>query len=139
MRSLALFLLALCLALPAAAERKQTFADLQVHYSAFNSSYLQPEIAAAAGLIRSKQLGVLNIAVRKADQPSAARVSATVKNLLSRVTTLEFRQISEGDVIYYLAQFPIEQQEMLTFNVTVQVGDGPAQSFSFNQEVFPDL
>jgi hypothetical protein len=139
MRTLVLFLFALCLAFPAAAERKQTFGDVQVHYSAFNSSFLQPEIAAAAGLVRSKQQGVLNIAVRKAGEASSARVSATVKNLLGRVTALEFRQIIDGDAIYYLAQFPIENREMLLFSVTVQTDNAPAQSFSFNQEVFPDL
>jgi hypothetical protein len=139
MRALALFLFALCLSLPAVAERKQTFGEMEVHYSAFNSSFLQPEIAAAAGLVRSKQQGVLNIAVRKAGEASSARVNATVKNLLGRVTTLEFRQIIDGDAIYYLAQFPIEHQEMLLFSVTVQTDNAPAQRFSFNQEVFPDL
>jgi len=31
-----------------AAERMQRLGDLQVHYSAFNASYLQPQIAAAS-------------------------------------------------------------------------------------------
>ena len=50
MRRLALVLIALCLSLPALAERKHSFGDLDVHYSAFNSGFLQPEIAAATGL-----------------------------------------------------------------------------------------
>src|SRR3990167_6839303 len=75
MRRIALLFIALCLSLPALAERKQSFGDLDVHYSAFNSSFLQPEIAAAAGLSRGKQQGVLNISVLKAGQPAAAVVS----------------------------------------------------------------
>ncbi|MGY2498906.1 DUF4426 domain-containing protein, partial [Klebsiella pneumoniae] len=51
MRRIIPFLIALCLALPAAAERKQSFGDLDVHYSVFNSSFLQPDIASAAGLV----------------------------------------------------------------------------------------
>jgi hypothetical protein len=83
MRRLALFLISLCLALPVLAadaakpERKEVFGDVTVHYSAFTSSMLQPDIAAATGLVRSKNQGVLNIAVLKAGKPpprwSAAR------------------------------------------------------------------
>ncbi len=139
MRYFMLLLCTLCFALPAQAERKHVFGDLTVHYSAFNSSFLQPEIAAANGLVRSKQQGVVNIAVFKAKQASAARVTGTVKNLLSQLTTLEFKQIKEGEAIYYIAQFPFDQQEMLKFTLSVQVGSEPAQSFSFDQEFFPDL
>ncbi|WP_165679593.1 DUF4426 domain-containing protein, partial [Metapseudomonas otitidis] len=59
MRRLIFCLFALCLSLPAVAERKQTFGELDVHYSAFNSGFLQPDIAAAAGLVRSKTQGVV--------------------------------------------------------------------------------
>ena len=70
MRRIIPFLIALCLALPAAAERKQSFGDLDVHYSVFNSSFIQPDIAAAAGLTRSKTQGVVNVAVLKAGKAS---------------------------------------------------------------------
>ena len=133
MRRLALFLFALCLALPAAAERKQTFGDLDVHYNAFNSSFLQPDIAAAAGLTRSKTQGVVNVAVLK-----AGKVSGQVKNLLGQVTPLQFKQISEGEAIYYLAQFPFNEREMLNFTLNVQRADEAPHSFSFDQEFFPD-
>ncbi|BBP80755.1 MULTISPECIES: DUF4426 domain-containing protein [unclassified Pseudomonas] len=138
MRRLTLFLLALCLALPAAAERKQTFGDLDVHYSAFNSSFLQPDVAAAVGLIRSKTQGVVNIAVLKAGKASTAQVSGQVKDLLGKVTPLTFKQVNEGGAIYYLAQFPFSQREMLNFTLTVQQGDNAPNTFNFDQEFFPD-
>ncbi len=87
MRRLALFLISLCLALPVLAadaarpERKEVFGNVTVHYSAFTSSMLTPEVAAATGLVRSKNQGVLNIAVLKADKPAMAVVSGTVKDL----------------------------------------------------------
>ena len=138
MRRIALLFIALCLSLPALAERKQSFGDLDVHYSAFNSSFLQPEIAAAAGLSRGKQQGVLNIAVLKAGLPAAAVVSGEVRNLLGQVRSLSFKQVSEGEAIYYLAQFPIEQQEMLRFSLKIQADGGNIHSLDFNQELFPD-
>ncbi|MCP1619079.1 uncharacterized protein DUF4426 [Pseudomonas sp. SLBN-26] len=138
MRRLIFCLFALCLSLPAVAERKQTFGELDVHYSAFNSGFLQPDIAAAAGLVRSKTQGVVNIAVLKAGKPSTAQVSGQVKDLLGKVTPLAFRQVSEGGAIYYLAQFPFTQREMFNFSLTVQQGDGAPHTFTFDQEFFPD-
>ncbi|MBF8744162.1 DUF4426 domain-containing protein [Pseudomonas putida] len=142
MRRLALFLISLCLALPALAadaarpERKEVFGDVTVHYSAFTSSMLQPNIAAATGLVRSKNQGVLNIAVIKAGKPSIAVVSGTVKDLTGRSSPLSFRQITDQGAVYYIAQFKIEQAETLTFDLNVETG-GISHPLSFNQEVFP--
>jgi hypothetical protein len=142
MRRIALFLFSLCLAIPAMAadpaklERKEVFGDVTVHYNAFNSSFLQPDTAAAAGLVRSKNQGVLNVAVLKASKPLTADVSGTVKDLTGRAKPLAFKQVTEQGAVYYIAQFPVEQQETFTFDLKVQAG-GATNSFSFNQEVFP--
>lgn len=138
MRQLILCLLALCLALPALAERKQTFGTTDVHYSVFNSSFLQPDTAAASGLVRSKTEGVISVAVISNGKPLAAQVTGEVKNLLGQLTPLSFKQIKEQDASYYLAQFPLEVREILTFTINVKGSDGSSNSFSFNQEVFPD-
>ncbi len=138
MRRIALLFIALCLSLPALAERKQTFGDLDVHYITFNSSFLQPDIAAANGLVRSKTQGVVNISVLKAGKASSASVSGEVKDLVGRSQPLTFKQVNEGEAIYYLAQFNFTQREMLRFTINVRAADGVAHSFDFNQEVFPD-
>ena len=137
MRRIIPFLIALCLALPAAAERKQSFGELDVHYSVFNSSFIQPDIASAAGLVRSKTQGVVNIAVLKAGKASTAQVSGQVKNLLGQSTALTFRQVTESGAIYYLAQFPFSSREILSFTLDVRQGDD-AHRITFNQEMFPD-
>lgn len=142
MRRLALFLISLCLALPVLAadaakpERKEVFGDVTVHYSAFTSSMLQPDIAAATGLTRSKNQGVLNIAVLKAEKPSTAVVSGTVKDLTGRSNPLSFKQITDQGAVYYIAQFKIDQAETVTFDINVETG-GISHKLSFNQEVFP--
>ncbi len=137
MRRIIPFLIALCLSLPAAAERKQSFGDLDVHYSVFNSSFIQPDVAAAAGLTRSKTQGVINVAVLKAGKPSTAVVGGEVKDLLGKSTALTFRQVTEGGAIYYLAQFPFKTREVLSFTLNVRQGDD-AHRITFNQEMFPD-
>ncbi|WP_373387029.1 DUF4426 domain-containing protein [Pseudomonas alcaligenes] len=138
MRRFVSLVFCLLLALPAVAERKQTFGELDVHYSVFNSSFLQPDVAAAVGLTRSKTVGVLNIAALRGGQGQPAKVSGSVKNLLGQTSELQFKQVLESGAVYYMAEFPLRQREMLTFSINVQIGDAAPHTLTFNQEVFPD-
>ena len=142
MGRLALFLLTACLSVTAMAadvikgERQETFGDVTVHYNTFNSTYLTPDIAKSAELIRSKTQGVINISVIKDGKPQMAQVSGTVKDLTSQSVPLKFKQITEQGAIYYIAQFPVDQQEVRTFEIKVQNGD-KINTINFNQELFP--
>ncbi|TRX73593.1 DUF4426 domain-containing protein [Pseudomonas mangiferae] len=138
MRRLALMLFTLCLALPAAAERMQRFGDLEVHYNAFNSGFLQPDTAAAAGLVRSKTLGVVNVTVLKDGKPAPAQVGGEIKDLLGKRTPLQFKEVRESGALYHLAQFPIGSREVLSFSLDIRGTDGEAHRIDFNQEIFPD-
>lgn len=132
-------LFALLLTLPAMAERKHSIGEYDVHYIAFNSGFLQPDIAAAAGLVRSKAQGVVNVSVLKAGKPVAAQVSGTMRNLLGQDHPLTFKQLKEGDqAIYYLAQFPFDSRENLRFNLNIHPAGAASISFDFTQEFFPD-
>lgn len=142
MKRLALFLITACLSIGAMAadvikgERKEVFGDITVHYNTFNSTFLTPDIAKAAELIRSKQQGVINISVLKDDKPLMAQVSGTVKDLTSQSVPLQFKQVTEPGAIYYIAQYPVPQQETRTFEIKVQTGD-KINTINFNQELFP--
>ncbi|CAI8800431.1 MULTISPECIES: DUF4426 domain-containing protein [Pseudomonas] len=135
-------LLAACLSLSAVAadaikgERKEVFGDVTVHYNTFNSTFLTPEIAKAAELIRSKNQGVINVSVIKDGKPLIANVTGTIKDLTSQSVPLNFRQVTEQGAIYYIAQYPVEQQETRTFEIKVQNGD-KINTINFNQELFP--
>ena len=142
MGRLALFLLTACLSVTAMAadaikgERQETFGDVTVHYNTFNSTYLLPDVAKAAQLTRSKDQGVINISVIKAGTPVTAQVSGSVKDLTSQTVPLKFKQITEQGAIYYIAQYPVDQQEVRTFDIKVQTGD-KINTINFNQELFP--
>jgi len=142
MGRLALFLLTACLSVTAMAadaikgERQETFGDVTVHYNTFNSTYLTPDIAKSAELIRSKNQGVINISVLKDGKPLMAQVSGSVKDLTSQTVPLKFKQITEQGSIYYIAQYPVDQQEIRTFDIKVQTGD-KINTINFNQELFP--
>ena len=136
------FFLTACLSMSAVAadaikgERQEVFGDTTVHYSTFISTFLQPDIAKAAELVRSKNQGVINISVIKAGKPVVTQVSGSVKDLTSNSIPLKFKQVNEQGAIYYLAQFPVEQQETRTFTINVDTG-GKTETISFNQELFP--
>ena len=142
MRRLIGTLLAACLSISAVAadaikgERKEVFGDVTVHYNTFNSTFLTPDIAKAAELIRSKNQGVINVSVIKDGKPLVANVTGTVKDLTSKSVPLNFRQVTEQGAIYYIAQYPVEQQETRTFEIKVQNGD-KINTLNFNQELFP--
>jgi hypothetical protein len=142
MGRLALFLFTACLSVTAMAadaikgERQEKFGDVTVHYNTFNSTFLTPDIANAAELTRSKNQGVINISVLKDGKPLMAQVSGTIKDLTSQSVKLNFRQITEQGAIYYIAQYPVDQQETRTFNIQVQTGD-KINTINFNQELFP--
>ena len=142
MGRLALFVLTACLSVTAMAadviksERQETFGDVTVHYNTFNSTYLTPDIAKAAELIRSKNQGVINVSVIKDGKPQMAQVSGSVKDLTSQSVPLKFKQITEQGAIYYIAQYPVDQQEIRTFEIKVQNGD-KINTINFNQELVP--
>ncbi|AXA57789.1 DUF4426 domain-containing protein [Pseudomonas thivervalensis] len=142
MKRLALFLITACLSVGAMAadvikaERMEKFGDITVHYNTFNSTFLTPDIAKAAELTRSKNQGVINVSVIKGGKPLMAQVSGTVKDLTSKTVPLTFQQITEQGAIYYIAQYPVPQQETRTFEIKVQTGD-KINTLNFNQELFP--
>lgn len=142
MKRLALFLITACLSVGVIAadaikgERKEVFGDITVHYNTFNSTFLTPDIAKAAKLDRSKNLGVINVSVLKAGKPSIAKVSGNVKDLTGQSVPLNFKQVPEQGAIYYIAQYPVEQQETRTFEIKVQTED-KINTINFNQELFP--
>lgn len=95
MRRFTAFVLGLCLSLPVLAEQVQRFGDLDVHYNVFNSSFLQPNVASAVGLVRSKAQGVINVVPMEKGKPVEASVTGSAKDLTGKVIPLEFRRVSE--------------------------------------------
>ena len=121
----------------------QRFGDLLVYHNTFNSSYLQPDIAAAAGLQRGPRQGVVNIAVQRLTddgiQVVDAKIEGTVKNLMQQVTPLKFIRIHEQDAVYFVANYTAGQRGLLQFEVKVQADDSaPVRTVRFQQEFHPD-
>jgi hypothetical protein len=116
--------------------------DYTIYYNAFGSSMLQPAIAKQYGIQRSRYRAVLNVVVRKkqpegGDAPVRAAVTGTATNLNEQMRQLEPREVDEGDAIYYLAEFPVTDQETLDFDLKVTPqGEEKPFRVRFRQQFF---
>ena len=113
----------------------------EIHYSAFNSSFIAPDIAAQYRITRGKNRGLVNIAVVPAGQVGgqSALVKGTVSNILQQSQKLDFFEVREGDVVYYLAAFKFDNEDSLTFKINVKADPNkPTYDFSFQKTFYHD-
>lgn len=133
-------LLICCFSVPSWAGQFKTIKDIEVHYSAFNSTFLTPEIARSYKLKRSSHLAILNISLldmSQAGKPTTAgKISGIAKNLIGQSRQLNFREIQEGDAIYYLAEFSISEEENISFNIDIDAGNKGKGTLKFTQKFY---
>lgn len=117
---IALFIL---ISTPTIAEQKQDFSNLEVHYIALPSTFIQPYIAAQYSLKRSKYTGLVNISVLDKDQhllPIEVDLIGIGRNLIGQTEQLRFKKIREGKSIYYIATYPFTNEEIVKFEVQIK-------------------
>lgn len=126
------------------AEQMVSHDGYMIHYNAFNSSFIQPDVAASYNIQRGKTKGLLNISVLQqqpdgSTKPVSAIVSGDVTNLLSQKQTLKFDAIKETGALYYIGEFGFTDDQVLRFNLQVQPDPNkPAYSINFEQRFYID-
>jgi len=145
-KNIILFLLSLMLVLSgvATAENSQDFGDYVVHFNALNTNHLPPGATREYGIKRSKNRGMINVAVLNkimgtAGKPVAADVAAVASNLTGQKRDINLREVREGTAIYYIGDFPITHEETLRFTVTIKP-DGQADTYEvkFKQQFYTE-
>lgn len=127
-----------------AQDYSERFGNYRVHYSVFNSTFLQPEIAQAYNLVRARDQVLVNVSINKTDDASTslglpADVSGFASNLMQQRQTLNFIEISEGDATYYIA--PLKHTNEETYNFTISVDpetDAGPFELSFSRTLYVD-
>lgn len=116
------------------------FGDTKVYFSAFNSSFIKPEIASLYNIARGRDKGLVNISVIVDDLPAGrtAQVSGVVSNIFAQQQSLDFFEVREGDSVYYLAPFDFENEDSMTFNIQVKTADKPAHTLKFQRKFYRD-
>lgn len=139
-----LTMLAATFAYPAMAEQMVSHGDYMIHYNAFNSSFLQPEVASSYGIQRSKTKGLLNVSVlqKQADgstKPVSAVIEGEVANLIAQKQTLSFSKVEETNALYYIGDFGFTDDQVLRFTLKVQPNPNqPAYDINFEQRFYVD-
>ena len=126
------------------AENSQDFGDYVVHFNALNTTSLPPSATHEVGIKRSRNRGMINIAVLNKtlgteNKPAAATVEAVATNLTGQKRTITLREVREGTAIYYIGDFPITNEETLRFHVKVKPeGQGETYEVNFKQQFFTE-
>ncbi|GAA4875519.1 DUF4426 domain-containing protein [Ferrimonas pelagia] len=141
---MSLLIASLFLLAPASAEQKLQVGDYAIHYVSFGSTFLTPQIAKNYGITRSRYTGLVNVSVIDTSQPTdethavPVAISGTARNLLGSSKTLEFKEIREGDAIYYIAELSHSNEETFTFNIELSNGSDLNTKLRFEQKFYVD-
>ena len=135
------FTLCLLAATSATTAGEKSFGEYTIHYSAFNADFLSPSVARAYGIQRSKNRAVLNITVlKKIDSglPKGiqAKVTGSAVTVYQKARPLRFREVKDQDAYYYIAEFPVTNEETLNFKINADVDGKHIGSVSFQQQFF---
>ncbi len=128
-RMLLIFTTVLGLALPllVSAQQSSRFGDFEVHYSAMPTGLLNPQIAESYGILRSRTRGMIMITVLRDGQPVTARVDVMARDVNDDLSEIGARRVRDSDWVSYIGTFPVDEGEVLTFEITVNphAGGGP--------------
>lgn len=136
-RPLLLLLLSFCLH----AEQKQDFGPYSVHYQALPTTFLTPAIAGQYPIRRSRYEGLVTVTVldsRHGNRAIRAVLDGTATNRVGNQRRLSFREVIEGDAIYYLATLPVSHQEHFVFAITLRPAGGPPLALRFDHRFYTD-
>lgn len=146
--SLTPFFATLCLLLvmmsSAKAEQFEQVGDYQIHYNTFTTSFLQPQVAKAYNIVRSRYQAMINISVLKKQSDGRykaveALVTGDVGNLAGQSVSLAFRSIREPNAIYQITTFRFTEDEPTRFRLKVRFDPNqPAYDLSFIRRFYGD-
>lgn len=123
------------------AENMKKLGSMNVHYMAIGSTFFTPEIAKAYGITRSRYNGLINISVldnsQKGNPAKTVSLTGQAKNNLGQFKDLDFKEVKEGDAIYYLAQVNYSNEETIHFDIMINDGKDK-QQLKFSQKFYVD-
>ncbi len=128
----------------AQADQFVAYGDYEVHYNAFNSTFVEPQVAQSYGLTRSKTLALINVSVlqRASDgskTPVTALVKGTASNLIGQSSDISFKKIEETDALYYIGGLPFANEQLMRIVLDVQPDPNqPAYSIQFEQTFYAE-
>ena len=95
--------------------------DHVVHFSAQSTDQLEPDVARAYGIVRSKNRVMLTVSVLKEGTTTVIPAEVTVRtvNLAGQLKNVTMRKIQEQEAIYYIGETAVANRETLVFNISI--------------------
>jgi len=119
------------------AEQMQRFGQYELHYIVIPTTMLKPEIAAEYDISRGKDRALVNVSVLNREKKAInATIIGDSQNLLGQLQDLDFKQVTEGDAIYYLAEIRFADQEVHRIKIEATAPDGKSTLLKFNQKLY---
>jgi len=128
---------------PVLAEQFVKYDNYEIHYNAFYSTFIKPDVAQAIGIQRSKRRALVNVSVLKIENGEKKPVSAFVKgkatSLIQQSQNLDFKKVDEGNAIYYIGQFGFTDDQVMRLSLEVQPDPNkPAYTVKFEQRFYEE-
>ncbi|GGB97525.1 hypothetical protein GCM10011352_24570 [Marinobacterium zhoushanense] len=130
------------LAVSAQAEQSISDGKYEIHYNAFNSTFITPEVAQQYNLTRSSVRALVNVTILKIGDdggktPVRAQVRGQAANLLQQAQQLEFQLVDEGQAMYYIGSFRFTEEEKQIITLEVQPdANMPPYNIEFEQTFY---
>jgi hypothetical protein len=119
------------------AEQMQRFGQYELHYIVIPTTMLKPEIAAEYDISRGKDRALVNVSVLNREKKAInATIIGDSQNLLGQLQDLDFKQVTEGDAIYYLAEIRFADQEVHRIKIEATAPDGKSTLLKFSQKLY---
>ena len=118
------------------AEQKVVNGEYEIHYIVLPTTFLRPNIAAQYDLPRGKNRALVNVSVLENGKPVKALVQGRSRNLLEQQQTLTFREVDEGNAVYYLALITHADEENHRVELTVDLPNNKTQEIKFLQKMY---
>ncbi|MGB0712879.1 MAG: DUF4426 domain-containing protein [Gammaproteobacteria bacterium] len=122
--------------------QSQDFGDYVVHFNAFPSSFLTPQVATQFRIQRSRHRAVLNVSVLRKlmgtqGEPVSGKVTVNAVNLTGQAREVEMNEVRQGPAIYHIGTFKIHDGEVLDFTIDVKpVGAEATHTVKYRQQFF---
>ena len=104
------------------AQQMRRFGDYEIHYIVIPTTTLQPDIAARYDISRGKDKALCNISIIDSKGRGMRSVlEGSTQNLLGQRQDLSFREVADGEAVYYLATIRHADEEVHRINIDAQV------------------
>ena len=108
----------------AQSQYEQDFGNVIAHYSALSTERLLPAMAKSYGIVRSRDRGLVNVAIeRKGAENATIPVRATLNgravSVSGQTIDLKFRELAEGGTVSYISEFPVSAPDTYRFTILI--------------------